>query len=142
MKDQPAKSWPKQVIIYTDGASRGNPGPASVGIYVTDLDNQVVDEVGEKLGHQTNNFAEYTAVVRSLEIAQTRGCEKILLRSDSELMVKQMTGLYKVKSDVIKPLYQKVLQLKGNFKELKFEHVRREFNREADRVANEALDRS
>jgi len=132
--------WPRSVIIYTDGASRGNPGPASIGIYVTDGDEGLVAEIGERLGNQTNNYAEYTAVVRALEIAHQKGAREILLRSDSELMVKQMTGLYKVKSPVIQPLHQKALKLVKDFSRVKFEHVRREFNVEADRLANQALD--
>jgi ribonuclease HI len=141
VKEEQTKSWPTNVIVYTDGASRGNPGPASIGIYVTDSESQVLDEYGECLGTQTNNFAEYTAVVRALEIARDRGAKSVVLRSDSELMVKQMTGLYKVKSAVIKPLHEKVMALKKHFVAVKFEHVRREFNRDADRIANEALDR-
>lgn len=134
------KSWPTSVIIYTDGASRGNPGPASIGIYVTDKESVSFFEHGETLGMQTNNFAEYTAVVRALELANRHGSTEVLLRSDSELMVKQMTGIYKVKSDVIKPLFQRARELCRGFKSVRFEHVRREFNAEADRVANEALD--
>lgn len=136
------KEWPKSVIIYTDGASRGNPGPAAIGIHVTDMDSQTVAEYGEVLGVQTNNFAEYTAVIRALELSLAQGVTNIVLRSDSELMVKQMSGVYKVKSEAILPLYDKVRQLLSKFSNVTFEHVRREKNREADRLANEALDRA
>lgn len=134
------KKWPKKVIIYTDGASRGNPGPAAIGIHVTDLDSQTIAEHKEALGVQTNNFAEYTAVIRALELSLAQGVTDIILRSDSELMVRQMSGVYKVKSEAILPLYEKVKELLSQFSSVKFEHVRRESNREADRLANEALD--
>lgn len=134
------KKWPKKVIIYTDGASRGNPGRAAIGIHVTDLDSQTIAEHKEALGVQTNNFAEYTAVIRALELSLAQGVTDIILRSDSELMVRQMSGVYKVKSEAILPLYEKVKELLSQFSSVKFEHVRRESNREADRLANEALD--
>lgn len=133
--------WPVEVIAYTDGASRGNPGPASLGIYVTDRAANVVEEYGEKLGHQTNNFAEYTAVLRALQLGSQRGARRIHLRSDSELMVKQMTGVYKVKSPVILPLVAECRAWMKKFESVTFEHVRREFNRDADRLANEALNK-
>jgi ribonuclease HI len=132
--------WPKEIVIYTDGASRGNPGPASIGIYVTTPTGEVVFEHKEKLGLQTNNFAEYTAVLRSLELAKSFRAESILIRSDSELMVKQMKGEYKVKSPVIQPLFATCQNLLKLLPKVRFEHVRREYNREADRLANEALD--
>lgn len=137
MSDQ---KWPAEIIVYTDGASRGNPGPASIGIYVTNVESEPLFEFGERLGQQTNNFAEYTAVVRALEIANQRGVQRVLLRSDSELMVKQMTGIYKVKSPAIQPLHAQAIALIRKFDSVRFEHVRREFNAEADRIANQALD--
>ena len=132
--------WPVEVIVYTDGASRGNPGPASIGVYVTAADSTPLVEYGECLGQQTNNFAEYTAVLRALMMAAKEGVKKITIRSDSELMVKQMKGIYKVKSPVIKPLHAEAISLSKKFAAVQFEHVRREFNIEADRIANEALD--
>ena len=139
-KQAPQEPWPPKVIIYTDGASRGNPGPASVGIFVTDESGETVHEYGERLGHQTNNFAEYTGVIRGLELALEHQVKDVVLRSDSELMVKQMTGIYKVKSPVIQPLHKAAVLLTKKFKSVRFEHVRREYNVEADRLANEALD--
>jgi len=136
------QKWPESVIVYTDGASRGNPGPAAIGIHVTDMDSQTIAEHGEVLGVQTNNFAEYTAVIRALELSLAQGVKNVILRSDSELMVKQMTGVYKVKSDAILPLYDRVRELLSRFSSVTFEHVRRENNRVADRLANEALDRA
>lgn len=131
--------WPAEIIAYTDGASRGNPGPASIGIYITDADGEMIHEHREKLGHQTNNYAEYMAVLRALELAKEHGSKKVLLRADSELMVRQMTGIYKVKNEGIKVLFAQCKELAAKF-ELKIEHVRREKNKEADRLANLALD--
>ena len=133
-------SWPDSVIIYTDGASRGNPGPASIGVFVTDLDSQAVLEYGEPLGIQTNNVAEYTGVLRALQMALDHGARRVRLRSDSELMIKQMTGVYKVKSPGLQPLFQECSALAKKLESVQFEHVRREFNTVADRLANEALD--
>jgi len=132
--------WPKEVVMYTDGASRGNPGRASIGVYVTNVNDEMVFEYSEPLGVQTNNVAEYTGVIRALEMALKMGSRRVTLRSDSELMVKQMTGIYKVKAPHIAPLYQQALMLTDQFEIVRFEHVRREQNREADRLANEALD--
>jgi ribonuclease HI len=135
-----SQTWPKEIIVYTDGASRGNPGPASIGIHVISLEGTVLFEHKESLGTQTNNFAEYTAVLRSLELARSYGVRSILIRSDSELMVKQMKGEYKVKSPAIQPLFEVCKGLLSHFEKVRFEHVRREQNKEADRLANEALD--
>ena len=132
--------WPEKVIIYTDGASRGNPGPASIGIYVTDIDGGVVAEVGEKLGSQTNNYAEYTAVQRAFELANAEQVKDVVLRSDSQLLIRQMLGEYKVKSESIRPLFLECKSLAEKFSSVQFEHVRREFNKEADSLANQALD--
>jgi len=133
-------TWPREVVIYTDGASRGNPGAASIGVFVTGPSGETVLEYKECVGHQTNNYAEYTAVLRSLELAKEHGTSVVTIRSDSELMVRQMQGQYKVKSPVIIPLFQSCKALIPEFKKVEFEHVRREYNREADRLANEALD--
>lgn len=138
--DSTPMNWPKEIIIYTDGASRGNPGPASVGIVFTDLKGNIIETISEYLGEQTNNFAEYSAVVKALSFAQAQGVNKIELRSDSELMIRQMTGLYKVKSESIRPLFEQCQTLAKFFRTIKFNHVRREFNKEADRLANLALD--
>ncbi len=129
------------VIIYTDGASRGNPGPAAIGVVVTSSSGEVLQEISEYLGDDhTNNFAEYSAVLCALKWAISNQVSSLELRSDSELMVKQMNGLYKVKSDSIKPLYLECVQLIKKIGKVEFRHIRREFNKEADRLANEALD--
>lgn len=127
-------------VLYTDGASRGNPGPASYGVWICQ-DEKPIEELKGFIGNQTNNFAEYTAVIEALTWAKDKNLTQLIIRSDSELLVKQLTGIYKVKSEVIKPLFQKVKALiEENFDQVFFEHVRREFNKEADRLANEALD--
>lgn len=135
-----AKIWPETVVIYTDGACRGNPGPSAVGIHVTDIEGNTVDEIGEVLGVQTNNFAEYTAVKRAFEIAFTQKVKHITLRSDSQLLIRQMLGEYQVKSESIRPLFMACKKLTRQFQSVQFEHIRRELNQEADRLANLALD--
>lgn len=134
-------SWPDKVIIYTDGASRGNPGPSSIGVYVLDTDNQLVAEESEFIGEQTNNYAEYMAVIRALEMAIASGSKDVHLKVDSQLLVRQMSGQYKVKAKGIKPLFMKVKELAEHFNQIKYEHIKREFNKQADRLANEALDK-
>lgn len=139
---QPSRSlrWPESVVVHTDGACRGNPGPSSIGLHFLDAQGADLDRVGERIGNQTNNYAEYTAVIRALEMAARHGVRRLTVRSDSELMVRQMQGVYKVKSEAIRPLFERVQQLQRQFTEVRFEHVRREFNAEADRLANLALD--
>lgn len=132
--------WPNSVIIFTDGASRGNPGPASYGFAVQDSIGEIIYERADTLGDQTNNFAEYTGVLKALELAQQNAVKHVVIKSDSELMVKQMTGIYRVKSAVIKPLYLACKELISSFEFVSFEHVRREYNKRADKLANMALD--
>ena len=135
-----ATRWPENVVVHTDGACRGNPGPSSIGLHFLDAQGAELDRLGEKIGMQTNNFAEYTAVIRALEVAALHGVRRITIRSDSELMVRQMQGIYKVKSEAIRPLFERVKLLQAQFAEVRYEHVRREYNVEADRLANLALD--
>ena len=132
--------WPSKVFIYTDGASRGNPGPASIGVYITDSDSHVCTEFGETLGHQTNNFAEYTAVVRGLQTALDNQVGKIILKSDSQLLIRQLLGQYRVKKATLIPLFKKCKELLSQFESFQLEHIPRELNQEADRLANQALD--
>ncbi len=133
-------SWPKKLIIYTDGASRGNPGPASIGIYITDLKQKEVASITQTLGVQTNNFAEYSAVIEALRMAIKNKVTDLIIRSDSELLIRQLLGEYQIKSETLKPLYDECQRLARKIKKIKFEHVRRENNKEADRLANEGLD--
>lgn len=128
------------MIVACDGASRGNPGPAGAGAQITDGDGLVLAEVAEGLGEATNNVAEYTAVIRGLERARDLGATDVLLRSDSQLLVNQLTGRYRVKSPHLQPLHRRVRELAAGFDAIEFEHVRRERNTEADRLANEGVD--
>lgn len=137
-----SQTWPTKIRMNTDGASRGNPGLSSYGIYVTDSDGNVVDEISEPLGLQTNNYAEYTAVVRALELAAENKVAHVIVRSDSELLIRQLNGQYKVKSESLRPLYSRCIELAKKIGTVEFVHVRRELNQEADRLANLALDSS
>lgn len=128
------------VKIYTDGASRGNPGPAAIGVVFYNKQGDLLAEYKEPLGNQTNNYAEYMAVIRALELCCGKSIETIQFYCDSQLLVKQMLGEYKVKAPQIRPLYEQAKNLSENFKRVEFHHVRREFNKEADALANQALD--
>jgi ribonuclease HI len=129
------------VIVSCDGASRGNPGPAGIGVQITDDDGTVLAEIAEGLGETTNNVAEYTAAIEGLKRALELGGRDILLRSDSQLLINQLTGRYRVKTAHIVPLHTQVLALAAKFDHIEFEHVRRERNTEPDRLANEGVDR-
>lgn len=132
--------WPSAIKIYTDGASRGNPGPASIGVSFTTVKGEEISTLSEVIGDQTNNFAEYTALVRGLEEAKANKAEKIWIKTDSQLMVRQVLGEYKVKSDSIKDLYKQVIELLKSFEKVRVEHIPREQNKRADELANQALD--
>ena len=128
------------MIVACDGASRGNPGPAGAGAQITDPDGVVLAEVTEGLGETTNNVAEYTAVIRGLERALELGAGSVLLRSDSQLLINQLTGRYRVRSPHLQPLHRRVRELAAGFDSIEYEHVRRERNTEADRLANQGVD--
>ena len=135
-------SWPEKVLIYTDGASRGNPVPASVGISVVDAETRAeIDFWAEPLGIQTNNFAKYYGVVKALELAQEKGAQQLEVRSDSQLLIRQILGEYKVKNAGLRPLFDKVKALESQFSQIQWRHVRREENQRADQLANLALGR-
>jgi ribonuclease HI len=128
--------------IYTDGGSRGNPGPAGIGLVIYDgLTGEVVYELGDYLGTATNNVAEYTALVRALEIAKDLGAAKVEVFADSELMIKQLNGQYKVKNEGLIPLYQKVRFQAGKIASCTYTHVPRAKNKRADQLANLAMDK-
>lgn len=132
--------------IFADGGSRGNPGPAGSGAIIRDESGTPIATVSEFLGTTTNNVAEYTAVLRALELlVRSLGASaqeaNVAVSMDSELVVKQMRGEYKIKHPNLKPLAQRVLALVGQFNSVTFSHVRRELNKDADRLANEAMDR-
>lgn len=133
-------SLPEEVVVYTDGASRGNPGPAALGIAILDTSGNVLHEIRQKLGDQTNNYAEYMALKEGLAFCEAAGVSKVTVKADSQLMVRQMLGEYKVKAEGIIPIYLECKKLSQSFSEIRFEHVRREDNKHADRLANEALD--
>jgi len=130
------------LLIYIDGGSRGNPGPAAAGVVLHDADtNELVDEAGFYLGKATNNFAEYQGLLKSLDLAKQHGADELTIRSDSELMVRQVTGVYKVKSDALKPLHAEAVKKLDAFSDWNFEHVRREKNKRADELVNITLDK-
>ena len=129
------------LTIHFDGGSRGNPGPASAGIVIHDADTgNALHEAGYFLGRCTNNVAEYQGLLRSLEQAKILGGQKLDIHSDSELLVRQITGQYRVKSPDLKPLYEQARQLLTGFSDWKIQHVRRDKNQRADELANLAMD--
>lgn len=131
-------------VLYTDGASRGNPGAASIGAVLyreTDDGLEEVDVVSETIGRATNNVAEYEAVVAGLAAAVDNDVSDLVLRSDSLLLVRQLQGEFRVKAAGLKPLHRKVVAQLGEFESVMIEHVPREQNEVADGLANAALDR-
>lgn len=130
----------EHVIAYTDGASRGNPGPAGAGWLLADGDGGVIEEGALPLGSTTNNVAEYRAVIAALERARDLGARRVTLRSDSELLVRQLSGAYRVRAEHLQPLHQQVRRLVGAFERVTFEHVPRGQNRRADELANQGAD--
>ncbi len=128
------------MVVHTDGASRGNPGPASVGVVFAEQDGPELCVHSEAIGRATNNVAEYQAVVTALEHCRRWKVARVHLFMDSELIVRQLTGAYRVKSPDLRPLYQQVVFLSKGFKEFRVRHVRREHNAHADALANRALD--
>jgi ribonuclease HI len=129
-------------IIYGDGASRGNPGPASIGAVVYDDSGQEIHTVSQRIGHATNNEAEYRAAIAGLEAALALGGSDVELRMDSELVVRQIDSRYKVRNPNLRRLFGRVKDLQWRFASFQVHHVRREQNRRADGLANEALDRA
>ena len=127
-------------IVYADGGSRGNPGPAGIGAVLKDPQGKKIHTVSESIGIATNNTAEYTALVRILEEALKLGYDDIEVFMDSELVVRQMLGLYKVKNEGLMPLFDRASMLANRFKAFHISHVRREANKEADKLANRAMD--
>jgi len=126
-------------VASVDGGSRGNPGPAGYGVHIERTDGSVV-ELKESLGIATNNVAEYRGLLAALSWAVQGGIRRLHVRSDSELLVKQMRGEYRVKHPGLQPLWEQARELVRLIGDVRFEHVRREWNRDADRLANEAMD--
>jgi ribonuclease HI len=131
----------KRLIIHTDGGARGNPGPAGIGVFVTDPEGGVVLEHSRYIGETTNNQAEYRAVIDALEHAKELGGEELDFFLDSELVVKQLNREYKVRDADLAPLFLRIWNLSIGFRKVRFTHVRRESNKDADRLVNEAIDR-
>ena len=128
------------ITAYIDGGSRGNPGLAGYGVQIVGDDGAVVAELRGSLSHATNNVAEYSGLLAALSWAVDHGHRALHIRSDSELLVKQLRGEYRVKNPGLQPLYVDARALVGRIGRVTFEHVRREFNKEADRLANLAMD--
>lgn len=130
----------KKLIINTDGAAKGNPGPASIGVFIRDDKGAVVQEIAKYIGEKTNNQAEYMALIEALKAAAEIGADVIEIFADSELMVSQVKGIYKVKNEGLRPLFEEVKSLLRKFSQCNIKHVPRERNREADKLANQAID--
>ena len=127
------------IEVNVDGAARGNPGPAGIGIVIKD-GTELVVEIGAYIGKTTNNIAEYLALIRGLEEVLIRGYKSASFFSDSELLVKQLNGEYKVKHENLVPLHYHILTLIDRMKDFSIKHVRREMNSHADKMANEGID--
>lgn len=123
-----------------DGGSRGNPGPAAYGVVLRDAKGEIVARLKKYIGQNTNNVAEYFGLIAALDYVQTHGIRALRVESDSELMVKQMRGQYKVKSEDLKPLYERAKKMSQTLEAFRIDHVYREQNREADSLVNQALD--
>jgi len=127
-------------FIWVDGAARGNPGPAAMAVVIKDSRGRILASLARCLGVSTNNQAEYRALIAGLEQAISLGFQRVAVRSDSELVVKQLQGKYRVKTDHLKPLHRRAVQLAGQLEHFTISHIPREQNREADALANKALD--
>jgi len=127
------------ITANIDGGSRGNPGPAGYGVRIEREDGALLELKGA-LANATNNVAEYHGLLAALRWAESEGVRTLRIRSDSELLVKQMRGQYRVKNAGLRPLHEEAGRIVGKIGRVTFEHVRREFNKEADRLANEAMD--
>lgn len=138
MPDLPAED--KQIIAHIDGGSRGNPGPAAYAVVVGLEDGTHLASLSKYLGHTTNNVAEYQGLLAALEYALEHNRLRLKIITDSELMARQINGQYKVKNPNLKVLHDRARALIARFNAFRIEHVRREHNREADRLANEAMD--
>jgi ribonuclease HI len=130
-----------RLLIHTDGAARGNPGPAGAGAILRDADSgEVLGEIAEGLGRATNNVAEWTAVRLALEEARRLGATRVDLRMDSQLVARQITGIYRVKHADLQPIHAAVMELLRGFQGYTVGHVPRELNKDADRLSNVAID--
>lgn len=129
----------EQITVYTDGGSRGNPGPAAAGFILADPNGNQLQAKALFLGQTTNNIAEYTAIIKALEAAKQIGAKRLTVFSDSELLVKQINGQYKVKSEQLRPLFRQTINLINEFEDCKVKHITRDKNKQADELVNQAL---
>jgi ribonuclease HI len=135
------KSAPAAHTAHVDGGARGNPGPAGYGVAIQDATGHPVAELSEYLGHHTNNYAEYQGLIAALRYAAEHQVKALKVISDSELMVRQMKGIYKVRHPELRKLYDEAQQLARQLEHFEIRHAMREHNQTADRLANEAMDR-
>ncbi|EAU68178.1 RNase H [Stigmatella aurantiaca DW4/3-1] len=142
--EAPASEEPRAQLprlrLYSDGAARGNPGPAGAGAVLIEPGGQVVARIGKFLGQQTNNYAEYMGLLIGLKHARGLGTKEIEIFADSELLIRQLGGRYQVKSPTLRPLYEEAVKLLNDFSRVKLVHVPREMNAEADEMSNRAID--
>lgn len=129
-------------VVYTDGGARGNPGPAALGVVIFDTRGKVAKKFGNYLGEKTNNEAEYEAVIAALESAAELGAKELEFKMDSELLVRQLNNVYKVKNHRMQALVLRVRKLEAKFKKVSYSHVPREKNQLADELVNQAIDRN
>ena len=129
----------KRVVIFTDGAAEPNPGPAAIGVTIKDKRGKLITFISQRIGRATNNQAEYRAIIAALEEAVRLGVKQVDIKMDSELVVKQISGEYRVKKATLKPLYQQVKQLQGLLEGCTITHIPRQQNTEADKLAHKAL---
>ncbi len=131
-----------ELVVYSDGGARGNPGPAGIGVVIEKFDGTLMNEFKSYIGIKTNNQAEYTALLKALERAAEYGAKRVEAYMDSELLTKQLTGEYRVRNPGLKPLFQRVRELEKNFEKVVYSHVPRENEKIqiADKLVNEAID--
>jgi ribonuclease H / adenosylcobalamin/alpha-ribazole phosphatase len=137
---RPGSAAPAEVVVWTDGGARGNPGPAGYGAVVATPDGRVLAEVAEGIGWATNNVAEYRGVIAGLRRARELGARRVRVRADSLLVVSQQQGRWKVKNAALRPLFEEAARLAREFDRVVWEHVPRARNRRADELANRAMD--
>jgi len=128
-----------RLVIHIDGGARGNPGPAAAGVVIRTEDGTIVHEAGIFLGDTTNNVAEYRSLLAALETASALNAAEVEIRSDSELLVRQMTGVYRVRKSHLQELFALAQGLAGRFRKFSIQHVSRDQNKDADRLVNQAI---
>lgn len=135
------KIMQSKLIVNTDGGARGNPGPAAIGVVISDLNNKVLENFSEYLGEKTNNEAEYLAVIAGLRLVAKYKPQEVIFKIDSELVVRQLNGVYKIKQPHLQELFILLQKEKAKLSQVKFTHVMREDNSQADSLVNKCLDR-